>query len=91
MKGIDLDSRGLRPALPPDSQMFPPLDLHSFVKRVDSRIGFANTVQVEPPAERRTFEGLTPREVSVAATLHNLHVVHRMGGRQLEFTRISRI
>ncbi len=49
--------------------MFPTHDLHSFFKRVDSCIGLPKTVQVEHPAEMRTFEGLTPREVSVADRL----------------------
>ena len=72
------------------NQMFPAPDLHSFLKWVDCRIGLANTVQVERPSEMRSFEGFTPGEVNVAAAQHNLQVVQRMGGRQLEFTRVAK-
>ncbi|MFT6864205.1 MAG: hypothetical protein ACJAVK_002769 [Akkermansiaceae bacterium] len=71
-------------------QTFPTTNLHTLLKRVDSRVGFANTVLVNHPTELRTFEALTPREVSVAAAQHNLEIVRRMGGRQLEFTRVEK-
>ncbi|MDC0302804.1 hypothetical protein OAL23_01410 [bacterium] len=71
--------------------MFPGPDLHSYLERMESRIGFANTVQVEHPAELRIFEGLTPKEVSIAAAQHNLQVVQRVGGSQLEFTRFAKL
>lgn len=71
------------------NQMLPTPDLHSYLKRIASRAGLVNTVQVERPAEMRTFEGLTLSEVSAAAARHNLRVVLRMGGRQLEFTRLA--
>jgi hypothetical protein len=48
-------------------------------------------VQVEHPAELRIFEGLTPKEVSIAAAQHNLQVVQRVGGSQLEFTRFAKL
>lgn len=71
--------------------IFPALDLHSFLERIASRIGFANTLKVDDLAEMRTFEGLTPRELELAAARHNLQVVRRMGGDELEFTHIAKI
>lgn len=74
----------------PQSQLFPAANLHSFLEGVNRRVGFGNTVQVEHPAELRTFEGLTPSELKAAAAQHNLQIVSRMGGRELDFTRLSK-
>lgn len=71
-------------------QMFPAPDVHTFLERVDRRVGLANTVQVEGSAELRSFEGLNPEQVRAAAARHNLLVVYRMGGEQLDFTRLAK-
>ncbi len=71
--------------------MFPTPDLQSYLQRIASRIGLANTVQVERPAELRIFEGLTPQKLRDVAAQHNLHVVRRLAGTQLEFTRLAKL
>ena len=90
MNRIDLDSGGIGQALPPDSRSHPTSSLHACLDHVDRRVGRANTVTIQHPAELRIFEGLTPSELSAAAARHNLRIVRRMGGEQLEFTRFAK-
>ncbi|MDC3255329.1 hypothetical protein OAV21_02935 [bacterium] len=89
MNRIDLDSRGIGQALPPESRMHPTSSLHACLDHVDRRVGRANTAIIQHPAELRIFEGLTPSELSAAAARHDLRIVRRMVGGQLECTRLA--
>ena len=72
------------------SQLLPAPNLDFYLESVSRRVGFANTVQVQHPAELSVFEGLSHNELKAAATRHNLQLVSRLGGRELDFTRLSK-
>ncbi|MDB4438423.1 hypothetical protein N9195_02425 [bacterium] len=70
--------------------MFPTIDLHSFLQRVNERIGRGNTVFVESPSEWAIFAGKNATELNDAAARYGLQIVRRLGGRQFEITRLAR-
>ncbi|MDA7865225.1 hypothetical protein N9C66_04840 [Akkermansiaceae bacterium] len=70
--------------------MLTTIDLHSFLQRVNERIGLGNTIFVTHPTELRAFEGLTPTQLKDAASWYGLQIVRRLGGRQFEITRLAK-
>ena len=70
--------------------MLPTSKLDSHLQRLSKLVGRAKTVSIQHPAELRTFKDLNPNELSAAAARHDLRIVSRVGGRQLEFTRLAK-
>lgn len=56
-------------------------------RRMDARIGLAETVTIGHPAETRLLKPLNRDELESFARAHGLHVVRRVGGRFFEFSR----
>ncbi|MEN8715735.1 MAG: hypothetical protein ABF384_12570 [Verrucomicrobiales bacterium] len=70
--------------------MIHPSSIDTHLARLSKLVGRSRAVTIQHPAELRTFKGLSPDELRIAAAEHDLRVVHRMGNRKLEFTRLAK-
>ncbi len=65
-------------------------DLDAHLERLSQRVGRASLVTIQHPAELRAFQGSTWSELSAAASKHDLRIVSRDGGNQLDFMRLAK-
>jgi hypothetical protein len=70
--------------------MIHPSSIDTHLARVSKLVGRSKIVTIQHPAELRTFKGLSPEKLRIAAAEHDLRVVHRMDNQKLEFTRLAK-